>query len=89
MAITKFDGILYGGDYCPEQWDESVWQEDIRIMNYYGVNTVTLNVHSWCIIQPEEGPCDFTKMDKIVNLLTDHGINIVMEPERRLCQRGF
>lgn len=78
MAITKFDGILYGGDYCPEQWDESVWQEDIRIMNYYGVNTVTLNVHSWCIIQPEEGPCDFTKMDKIVNLLTDHGINIVM-----------
>lgn len=78
MAITKFDGILYGGDYCPEQWDESVWQEDIRIMEYYGVNTVTLNVHSWCVIQPEDGPCDFTKMDRIVKLLSDHGIYIVM-----------
>lgn len=22
MALTKWNGILYGGDYCPEQWDE-------------------------------------------------------------------
>lgn len=78
MAITKFKGILYGGDYCPEQWDEELWLEDIRIMKYYGVNAVTLNVHSWCVIQPEEGPCDFAKMDRIVKLLADHEIQIIM-----------
>ncbi len=78
MAITKYEGILYGGDYCPEQWDEATWQEDIRIMKYYGVNTVTLNVHSWCVLQPVEGPYDFTAMDRIVRLLEENGIQIIM-----------
>ena len=78
MAITKYEGILYGGDYCPEQWDEATWQEDIRIMKYYGVNTVTLNVHSWCVLQPEEGAYDFTGMDRIVQLLDENGIQIIM-----------
>lgn len=78
MSITKFDGILYGGDYCPEQWDEHIWLEDIQIMKYFNVNAVTLNVHSWCILQPKEGPYDFTKMDKMIKLLTDNQINIIM-----------
>ena len=26
------DGIGYGGDYNPEQWPESVWPEDVRLM---------------------------------------------------------
>lgn len=78
MSITKFDGILYGGDYCPEQWDEATWAEDIRIMKYYGVNAVTLNVHGWCVYQPEEGRYDFALMDKIVALLAENGIQIVM-----------
>lgn len=78
MAITGFNGILYGGDYCPEQWPEEVWLEDVRIMKYYGVNAVTINVHSWCVVQPQDAPYDFTRMDKIVRLLDQNGINIVM-----------
>ena len=39
----------------PEQWDEETLHEDIRIMKEYGINAVTLNVHSWCVYQPEEG----------------------------------
>jgi len=30
-------GLLYGGDYNPEQWPEDVWQEDVRLMREAGV----------------------------------------------------
>ncbi|MBD9162469.1 MAG: beta-galactosidase [Blautia wexlerae] len=78
MALTKWNGILYGGDYCPEQWDEETLHEDIRIMKEYGINAVTLNVHSWCVYQPEEGAYSFGVMDHIIHLLEENGINIVM-----------
>lgn len=78
MAITKYNGILFGGDYCPEQWSEDVWQKDIEAFKEYHVNAVTLNVHSWCVYQPVEGAYDFSVMDKIVRLLTENGIQIVM-----------
>lgn len=78
MIIEQFGCIPFGGDYCPEQWDEATWQEDIRLMQELGVNTVTINVHSWVMNQPAEGVFDYSKLDKIVDLLTDAGIRIIM-----------
>ena len=73
MIIEQFGCIPFGGDYCPEQWDEATWQEDIRLMQELGVNTVTINVHSWVMNQPAEGVFDYSKLDKIVDLLhPDH-----------------
>ncbi|MBZ0308324.1 MAG: beta-galactosidase, partial [Anaerolineae bacterium] len=40
-------GILYGGDYNPEQWPEDIWQEDVRLMQAAGVNCVSLGIFSW------------------------------------------
>ena len=78
MIIEQFGCIPFGGDYCPEQWDEATWQEDIRLMQELGVNTVTINVHSWVMNQPAEGVFDYSKLDKIVDLLTDAVILIIM-----------
>ena len=25
-------GIAYGGDYNPDQWSESMWDDDVRLM---------------------------------------------------------
>ena len=36
-----FPHIVYGRDYNPEQWDASIWQEDVRLMQEAGVNLVT------------------------------------------------
>ncbi|MCX6034804.1 MAG: beta-galactosidase, partial [Chloroflexi bacterium] len=30
--------MLYGGDYNPDQWPESTWQEDARLMQESAVN---------------------------------------------------
>ncbi len=78
MIIEQFGCIPFGGDYCPEQWDEQTWKEDIRMMQELGVNTATINVHSWVMNQPAEGVFDYSKLDKIVKLLTDANIRIIM-----------
>lgn len=78
MIIDRFGCIPFGGDYCPEQWDETAWADDLRIMKEYGVNTVTINVHSWVMNQPEEGVYDYSRLDRIVDMLTRAGIRIIM-----------
>lgn len=73
-AVRSVDGILYGGDYNPEQWPEEVWEEDVALMKAAGVNLVTVGVFSWALIEPREGEFDFSRMDRILDLLARAGI---------------
>ena len=38
MITPKLPHMFYGGDYNPEQWPESTWLEDARLMREAGVN---------------------------------------------------
>ncbi len=75
-AVGLVDGILYGGDYNPEQWSPSTWKEDIGLMKEAGVNLVTLGVFSWAILEPSEGEYDFSRMDILMELLSAGGIKV-------------
>lgn len=68
--------MYYGGDYNPEQWDESVWLDDVRLMREAGVNIVTLAVFSWSRIQPDEHTFDFGWLDRIIDLLHENGVDV-------------
>ena len=68
--------IWYGGDYNPEQWDESVWDEDIRLMQQAGVSLVSLGIFAWSMIEPREGEFEFGWLDRIVEKLHAGGISI-------------
>ena len=70
--------MLYGGDYNPEQWPEEIWHEDMRLLREAGVNEVTLNVFSWAQLQPSEDEYDFSRLDRIIETVTDAGLSIVM-----------
>ncbi|MFF4894932.1 beta-galactosidase [Streptomyces sp. NPDC001068] len=67
-------GIVYGGDYNPEQWPEEVWAEDVRLMREAGVNMVSVGIFSWALLEPSEGVHDFSRMDRILDLLHENGI---------------
>ncbi|MFF4800301.1 beta-galactosidase [Streptomyces sp. NPDC001351] len=67
-------GIAYGGDYNPEQWPEEVWAEDMRLMAEAGVTMVSVNIFSWALLEPSEGTYDFSRLDRILDLLHAHGI---------------
>ena len=72
------DGILYGGDYNPEQWSPDVWLEDAALMQQAGVNVVTLGVFSWGRLEVADGVFDFEWMDRVVRILHDHGIAVTL-----------
>ncbi|MEU8273103.1 beta-galactosidase [Microbispora bryophytorum] len=68
------EGLAYGGDYNPEQWPEEVWREDVRLMREAGVNLVTVGVFNWGLIEPQEGEYDFSRLDRILDLLHSAGV---------------
>lgn len=70
--------IYYGGDYNPEQWPESVWDEDMALMKQAGVNLVTLGVFSWAKLEPRPGVYTFDWMDKIIDMLHHNGIGLCL-----------
>ncbi len=67
-------GIAFGGDYNPDQWPEEIWDDDIRLMEKAGVNTVALAIFSWDRIQPTEDRWNFGWLDRIIEKLGKAGI---------------
>ncbi|MFQ7303140.1 MAG: beta-galactosidase, partial [Beduini sp.] len=70
--------ILFGGDYNPEQWPEEVWEEDMRLFKLAHVDTVTINVFSWAMLQPSEEVYDFSKLDKIMEMTKKNHLNVCL-----------
>lgn len=71
-------GILYGGDYNPEQWPQEVWEEDMRLMKKAHINIVTLNTFSWAALQPSEDSYCFEALDKIMDFVRKNGLKVCM-----------
>ncbi|MEV8034166.1 beta-galactosidase [Streptomyces sp. NPDC086182] len=70
--------VLFGGDYNPEQWPEETWHEDVRLMKEAGVNSVTLGVFSWARLEPRPGSREFGWLDRLMDLMHEHGIGVVL-----------
>ncbi|GAA2768223.1 beta-galactosidase [Streptomyces paradoxus] len=68
--------LAFGGDYNPEQWPESVWQEDVRLMREAGVTMVSVGIFSWALLEPSPGRHDFGWLDRLLDLLHEHGIRV-------------
>ncbi|NYD68435.1 beta-galactosidase [Agromyces atrinae] len=72
----EHEGIAFGCDYNPEQWDPAVWPEDIRLMQEAGVDLVAINVFGWSHIEPRAGEYDFAALDAIIEQLHTAGIRV-------------
>ena len=78
MMKRELPHFLYGGDYNPEQWPEETWAEDIKVFKQADINSATINVFSWALLEPQEGKYDFTKLDKIIKELMAADFDIVL-----------
>ncbi|MDQ0253203.1 beta-galactosidase [Evansella vedderi] len=70
--------MAYGGDYNPEQWSEDVWLEDAKLMQKAGINLVSVGIFSWAVIEREEDVFDFGWLDKIMDILHEHGVGVCL-----------
>ncbi len=68
--------IWFGGDYNPEQWAETVWGEDVALMQQAGVSMVTVGVFSWSWLEPQEGTFTFEWLDRVLDTLHAAGIRV-------------
>ncbi|MFE9169651.1 beta-galactosidase [Streptomyces kebangsaanensis] len=75
-APKGLTGLAFGGDYNPEQWPESVWQEDVRLMREAGVTMVSVGIFSWALLEPAPGRYDFGWLDRVLDLLHEHGVRV-------------
>jgi beta-galactosidase len=69
-------GLALGCDYNPEQWPESVWAEDVRLMAEARVRFATVGVFSWALLQPAPGIWRFDWLDRVLDLLHEHGVAV-------------
>ncbi len=79
MKIKKrFPGILFGGDYNPDQWDDETIERDMELFKKAGVNLVTLPVFSWAKLEPREGVYQFEWLDRILEKLWENRIYVFL-----------
>lgn len=78
MYNLKTPFILYGGDYNPDQWDEDIINEDMRLFKEAGVNLLTLPVFAWAKIEPREGEYHFEWLDQILDTIWNNGIYVFL-----------
>jgi beta-galactosidase len=76
--------IYFGCDYYPEQWSqwldegEERWETDARLMVEAGLNTVRLAEFAWGLLEPAKDHFDFGWLDRAVEVLGRHGLQVVM-----------
>ena len=72
--------LLHGGDYNPEQWLDrpDILEQDIELMKKARVNTVTLGVFSWSVLEPEEGVFNLDWLADIIHNLYANGIRTIL-----------
>jgi beta-galactosidase len=81
--------IAFGGDYNPEQWPEPVWTDDYRLFDEARIDTVTLGVFDWALLQPGPGQYDFTLLDRIVDRAQEQGRSICLATATAATRRGW
>ncbi len=80
MEYKPFDHIIHGGDYNPDQWMDTkeIWDEDMRLMKLAHINSATVGIFSWAVLEPEEGVYNFGWLDEIMDKLHANGISVVL-----------
>ena len=61
--------IWHGGDYNPEQWPPSTWDDDVRLMQASHFRVATVGVFSWVSLQPAEDRFAFDWLDQVLDKL--------------------
>src|SRR5215469_2709449 len=76
-TTNHYDSFCFGACYYPEQWPESYWEQDAQKMQECGVNTVRMGEFGWALMEPREGPYDFSLFDRAIATMARHGIKTI------------
>src|SRR5216683_7990493 len=72
--IPGQDAVLLGTAWYPEQWPESRWNEDLRLMEAANIKVVRITEFAWSRMEPSEGHYDFEWLERAISLAAKHHI---------------
>src|ERR1039458_10834345 len=76
--IPGQNAILMGTAWYPEQWPESRWEEDLRLMEAADLKVVRIAEFAWSRMEPSEGHYDFDWLEHAISLAAKHHIVSVL-----------
>src|SRR5450432_2236143 len=76
--VPGHDAVLLGTAWYPEQWPESRWEEDLRLMEAAHITVVRMTEFAWSRMEPSEGHSDFEWLDHAIALAAKHHIASVL-----------
>jgi beta-galactosidase len=76
--IPGQNAILMGSAWYPEQWPESRWEEDLRLMETANLKVVRIGEFAWSRLEPAEGQYDFGWLERAIDLAAKHHIVSVL-----------
>lgn len=80
ILFPQIGGLIHGGDYNPEQWLDrpDILEEDLRLMKKAGINSASVGIFSWSVLEPKEREFHFEWLGKIIDRLYENGIYTVL-----------
>jgi beta-galactosidase GanA len=70
--------MTVGVCYFPEHWPRERWETDVAQMAEAGLEYVRMGEFSWSRLEPRRGEFDFEWLDRAVELVGDHGMQVVL-----------
>ena len=80
ILFPQIGGFVHGGDYHPEQWLDrpDILEQDVELMKKAGINSASVGIFSWSVLEPQEGRYDFDWLAQIIDRLYENGIYTVL-----------
>jgi beta-galactosidase len=69
---------MLGVCYYPEQWAETLWQDDARRMAGLGLSFVRIGEFAWSVIEPDPGRFEWGWLDRAFETLGAAGLKVVL-----------
>ena len=76
--VPGHNAVLLGTAWYPEQWPESRWEEDLRLMEAANIKVVRITEFAWSRMEPAEGHYDFEWLDRAIAAAAKHHIVSVL-----------
>ena len=84
----EYGRMLHGGDYNPEQWLDrpDILKKDIEYFKKAHINTVSVGIFSWAVLEPEEGKYNLGWLEEIIDNLYKEGISTILAIKMRIME---
>jgi len=73
----QWSALTVGVCYYPEQWDESMWAEDLRRMKDAGISCIRIGEFGWNLVEPAEEVFTFDFFDRFLETAREAEMKVI------------